>query len=238
MAIVTQRVLVCGLPGVGKTTLVDRLSAEGMDAQELTGLTAPAAEASGETMRVVTVVDCANFARQIEDGVTGQLLRRQIEAAGVIVLSRGDLADPAPVHAWLANAGAFSVVEPNDAMWALQNLAPVVLGPTDPADDFRHAFGTWIYRGPAKLGLARAERLAEERPKGLIRLQGQILTEQGGLEIQVAGRVRQTRTVLAPTETELSAIWPKAVMRLSEVESWFAEAVADSSHAMGMFGYR
>ena len=234
----TAPLLVCGFLGAGKSAVLSRLGEAGIHATELDGLTAPSSGYAGQQAAVIAVMDCANFAWLIEDGLTGPLIRRQIEAAGLVVLSRADLADPEPVRNWLASEGATPVVEPSEVADAAAEMTTTVMGPSVQDDDLRASFERWSYHGPARLSFARAESLVEQRPKGVLRLAGCIRTDTAGMEVQITGRVRQTLKTTQPEGTELTAIWPKGSTRSSTLDNWFAEAVADSAHRMGMFGYR
>lgn len=237
----TAPVVVCGFLGAGKTTLCAGLKAHGITAQELDGLMAPAALLAGAEARVITVVDCANLASQLEDAGVAPLLNRQIATAGLIVLSRSALASPEDACARLSALTDAPIVDaPPGALdaAALDQLPASLIPAQTPADDLSGAFELWEYLGAARLGHALAERLAEARPKGLTRLSGEIRTDKGGLEIEITGRVRQTRNIALPADTRLTARGPRGVLGRTALDNWFAEAVSDSGHGFGMFGYR
>lgn len=236
-----QPILVCGFLGAGKSTLVARLTDQGLPSEEVDGLLAPGAIAPGETRRVIAVVDCANAARLIEDPLIGSLLRRQIEAATLVALSRGDLLDPTPIREVVQTIGdcqTFNAphgVLPEDA---LQGLEQREMATSLPKDNLKDAFGTWHYGGAASFGFEQAERLIANRPDGVERMEGVIRTDTGGLEVQVAGRMRQTQAVALPRQTELSVRWNLSATPQKRIDLWFAEAVADNGHKRGLFGYR
>ncbi|MFK7944445.1 MAG: hypothetical protein AB8B85_16230 [Paracoccaceae bacterium] len=231
-------ILVCGFLGAGKSDLVTKLTDAGFVASELEGLSAPSVANVPKDTRIIAIVDCANFGRQWDDPLIGPLLRRQIGASGLVALSRADLADPEPVRAILSNTGPGSVVNNTEVTENLNLLLETTLGTPGPEDNLHNAFESWSYQGPARMRPDRAERLAEDRPKGLVRLVARIATDAAGVEIQIAGRVRQTAPISAREQTEITAIWPVGVVRRSAMDLWFAEAVADSSHGFGMFNYR
>ncbi|MEM1299337.1 MAG: hypothetical protein AAGH68_08645 [Pseudomonadota bacterium] len=234
-------ILVCGFLGAGKSTMSARLRELGHEAEEVDGLLAPSVMASDQHRRVITVVDCANAKQHLEDPELGSLLRRQIEAAGLIALSRGDLSDPAPVHAMVEAIADCPVIDaPHGALSAsdLDGLAASELNALSPADDLTAKFGTLEYRGGAIFRVEQAERLIANRPNGIERMTGILRTESGGMEVQLAGRMRQTQDVTLPAQTELVVRWRRAETAQAQIDLWFAEAVADSGHRRGLFGYR
>lgn len=237
MADMTEPVLISGFLGAGKSALAARLDCAGIATAELDGLRAATTDTARHA-RVITVVDCANHARHWDDPLIGPLLRRQVQAAGLIALSRTDLADPAPARAALARVTDRTSVTTAEVTDAIAGTPPSKLGPATAEDDLTAAFDTWSYRGPVRLAAARAESLAEHRPEGTVRLKGQVRTDKGGLEIEVAGQVRQVRAVPAPAETSLVAFGPRTEFSTQTLDLWFAEAVSDSSHGLGIFSYR
>lgn len=234
----TAPVVVCGFPGAGKTELVSRLRAAGVEASELDGLMAPNSVNSAPVARVIAVADCANMPGQWRDHLVGPLLRRQFGAAHLVVLSRTDIADPAPVEAILREVTQRPVIDAPAVVEALAGLEPAPLGPQQPEDDVTPKFHSWNYDGPAKLMLDRIDPVLESRPSGIVRMSGQIRTDKGGVEVEIAGRVRQTCAIRPPVQTSLTAIGPVEGMCRNELDLWFAEAVAASTSARGVFSYR
>lgn len=230
------KLLISGFLGSGKTTVGTIFATAGWEVEELDGLRAASASFGGTTAHVVTVVDCANAERQLADPALAPLIRRQIATAGVVVLSRTDIAPADPVRAEVATLTTAPVFE--TPLGSAPEVPSMTVPLPSPEDDLSDAFETWEYRGGARLGQKAAEKLAETRPKGLTRLSARIRTERGGLEIEIAGRVRQTQAIEPPEETALVARGPRTGFSRQTLDRWFAEAVADSSHSFGMFGYR
>lgn len=230
------KLLISGFLGSGKTMLGALFTGAGWEVEELDGLLAAPAVQGGAAAHVATVIDCANAERQWADPVVAPLIRRQVETAGIIVLTRTDIASADPVRAELATLTTAPVFEV--PLSSPPDVPSAALPDPVPADDLSDAFETWEYRGGARLNHKTAESLAETRPKGLIRLSARLRTDGGGLEIEIAGRVRQTQAIEGPHETTLTARGPRAGFPRQTLDRWFAEAVADSSHSFGMFGYR
>ena len=235
-----EAVIVTGFLGAGKSCVVRGIQALGHDAREMPGLQAPGATMGGQSARVIAVVDGANAKRHLSDPLIAPLVTRQIASAGLVIVSRGDLAGVSDVVSEVSamtSAPVVDVVQGAIETTQIDALMPQALADPQPEDDLTEAFETWHYSGPVTLRQDHAELLVAERPDGIERVAGIVRTKNGGVELQVAGRLRQTLDVARPAQTELSVIWPKGTVRRSDMDLWFTEAVVDSGHRRGLFGY-
>lgn len=229
-------IVVTGFLGAGKSALADRVRA---------CLDEPVEEVDGRAVPpggcpAVAVADAANLAACLDDTVIGPLVEAQIGAAGLVVLTRTDIVDAAPAMAALARITDAPVVEVPPG--PLPEGLAARLGDLPPGPPARSAapvaFAEWRYAGPAGLGEKALEALLAGRPGGLYRLSGRVRSGRAGIEVEVAGRLRQTRAVPAPAETALVAIGPKARFRPDEMALRFSEAVAAGGWLAGLFGHR
>lgn len=227
-----------GFLGAGKTRLRRRLLEDGApDLTELDGLADPAPFRDQTPQAVVVcVADAVNFDRQTGDAGLSALVHHQIRCSDCVAVSRTDLVDAGPVLDRLGSLTGVPVV-PADALdWRTLRTAGSTGAMT--AQDLTDSFLTWRYQGPAVLSPAQAERLMERRPKGVYRLSGQLRVPGGGLEVELAGRFRQTLPIADPGETVLSARGPKARFSRHEMDVLFAELMADSAFRAGIFNHR
>lgn len=215
---------VTGYLGAGKSRVIAALADAGIAAQELDGRMAP-----DGLIPALAVVDAVNFQAHLDHPVVGPLVRAQIRAATQIVISRGDVVDPAP------------------ARTAVQALTKAPIGDASPdaevapvfeAMDLSGQFAEWTYDGPATLRADRLDAMLERRPKGIYRLAGVALTDKGPVEIQIAGRVRQTTKIEEADVTILRAIGLKSDFRKTEMDLLFGEEVSAGLGASGRFSYR
>lgn len=232
-----DRVHVTGFLGSGKSSLVAHLRGlGGADAVELDALTDPAPHCDGP---LICVADAANLRRWLRDEDLAPLVRQQIRCAGVIVLTRSDLVETADA---IAALGDLTQAPVHDAPFgalplsALEDLAPCTA--SEPVGDLGPAFARWTYDGPAVLRPDVLEELLRTRPRGVLRMTGTARTPEGGLEIEIVGRSRQTRPVRPPECTRLQACGLRRDFSTVEMDIRFAEVAAESVARTGIFRYR
>ena len=229
-----QTIWVTGFLGAGKTRFVEESTSPLVpELRELDGLADPQ-PAIGPKDLLVAVVDGANLKSCLEDPLTADLVRHQIASADLVHISRTDLVDAGPVRALVADitdAPAFSLDGLNGA------TAKAVRGSVD--QGIAHAFLGWQYEGPLILDEQHALALLDARQTGAYRLFGQVRLPDGGMDLQVIGRLKQhvpLRT--APERTCLTARGPSARFRPQDLDHVLAQAAADSAGRAGLFSYR
>ncbi len=239
-------ILITGYPGAGKSRLIDWLGDPGdravaiVEAHGLSDLSdeADAARTAHRPVRaIIALADAVNLQATLQSDHSGPFTRAQIAGANLIVLSRTDVIDAAAARAALSAITQAPVIDRPDLTWdSIDNLdrSPG----TEALDIASPAATEWSYAGPAQLRARDIDEILEQRPAGLYRVSGMIRTESGAVEVEIAGRVRQTRPVEDPGETCLSGLSPGRIADRRSIDLWFTEAVASSAHLMGGFSYR
>jgi hypothetical protein len=191
--------------------------------------------ADAPSTHVIAVVDGANAGAVLTTSHSGDYLRTEIAAADLVLISRGDVVDTAPVKSAMGKITTAPVVDARELTQEhLDAIAPrprTAGAPPPPAT-------AWSYAGAAQLRSRDIDRILETRPDGLYRLSGAVRTETGGIAIEIAGRARETRRIDEPGETRLAALSPGCAVSSRALDLWFSEAVASGSHLLGRFSYR
>lgn len=234
----TEPILVTGFLGAGKSALAARLRAALPERQilEADGRAVPDSLGLGS---VVAVADAANLPACLADALVGPLVAAQIRAAGMVLVCRTDLVPAAPALDALAGLTGAPAVEtaPGPLPPGLAERI-AALRPRPPNLAVVVDFAEWQYAGPAKLTEKSVERLLANRPEGLYRLSGVVRCGRLGVEVEVAGRLRQTRPVPLPGESSLRAVGPAKRFRPDQMALRFSEAAADRGWLAGLFGHR
>lgn len=255
--------LVAGFLGAGKTSIVRALTAEapGADAAaspfgerpaspggtqgpgpsviEASPFLVPGSGPDGQV--TVTAVDAINAAENLADPALRDLVAGQIRAADLIVLTCGDVADPAPARKAVAGLTGAPVIEAHteaDIAGAILGRAVRRSGPDRRPADHGAAFTVWTYSGPAVLTKAAMTGFVSRRPKGAYRVRGKVrLTEDGG-RVDIFGRARRTSVIDRPGATTLAVAGPASRLSARELELAFAEAVTDAAYGRGVIACR
>ena len=235
LGVSSSQIIVSGFLGAGKTRLIEALSGQGLTLVEADGLAGP-----GTVGPVVTVADGVNLPACLADADLSPLIRHQIEAANLVVISRGDVADISQARTALSELTAAPILETaaiDDLHEAISNLArePVRTTCTPSID---RDFATWTYQGPAVLTAEALEQFLAARPKGAYRIEGKARGAAGGIDVQVFGRGRQTARIDQPAETRLTARGLKSRLRPLDMDLAFSEAVVASSYRRGVIACR
>lgn len=232
-----DRLFVTGFLGAGKSSLAAHLIDQGgPDVVELEALADPAHQ---DSARLICVVDAANLRRWLGDDNLAPLVRQQIQCAGMIVLTRSDLVDAAEATTTLHGLTNAPLHDTPFGGLPLAALDDMVSRPQPaPVGDLFPDFTHWTYQGPAVLQPDIVEELLRTRPKGVLRMTGTVRIPDGGLEVEIVGRSRQTRQVSEPESTTLRACGLDRDFSTTAMDVRFAEAAADSVARSGLFRYR
>ncbi len=192
---------------------------------EASGIADPAAIASTAIAEpelsyagIITLVDARNIAGLLDDALIAPQVTQQITSADLLLLTKTDGADTALAER-LASIGARKPKILDDTPLA-PLLFDVVPLPRSRAAAAHPAYASWQHDSDRVLDRrAMGEKLAN-RPDGLYRLKGFILTNDGGYEVHVVGQyVKASR---ARTErTTLVALGPADRISRDDIETWW-----------------
>jgi G3E family GTPase len=128
---------------------------------------------------LVVLADATSLASQLADRWVGDTVRTQLEHAELLLLTKADLADPAPVQALLA---ALRPGTPLRRIEAGRVAAADLSFPVDPlsrprpsrfaADVPRHPFRTWHWRPARPVDRDRLRPVLDALPPSVLRLKG------------------------------------------------------------------
>lgn len=191
---------------------------------------APLAAPAGHAVLRLGIADAVNLGAN-DPALAG------LAAADAILIARGDVVDPAPAEALVRGIarGPIHATGSDPAGWLAAGAAAGAppAAPPPPA-----AFGTWSYAGAARIRAADVDRMLEQRPAGVYRMNGILRTESGGRKIDVVGRTRQVRECRQPDDTMVVASGPRGSFREGEVALHCTEFWASGAHMLGLFGHR
>jgi hypothetical protein len=168
---------------------------------------------------IVSLVDAENAATLLNDPLVAPQAEQQIRAADLVIATKcGEL--NADLSALLAKAGARTPTVLNGSPVA-ELLFDVVPLPKGRAVAAHPAYTTWQHRSGAVLDRrALGDKLAE-RPTGLYRMKGFVLTTGGAYELHVVGRHVEAKRCEAE-ETLLVGLGPADRISCEEIEAWWA----------------
>ncbi|OBY25733.1 CobW family GTP-binding protein [Leisingera sp. JC1] len=168
---------------------------------------------------IVSLVDAENAATLLNDPLVAPQAEQQIRAADLVIATKcGEL--NADLSALLAKAGARTPTVLNGSPVA-ELLFDVVPLPKGRAVAAHPAYTTWQHRSGAVLDRrALGDKLAE-RPTGLYRMKGFVLTTGGAYELHVVGRHVEAKRCEAE-ETLLVGLGPADRISREEIEAWWA----------------
>lgn len=167
---------------------------------------------------IISLVDAENIFDLLADPLVSPQVIQQITAADLVVVTKaaGDIAD---LSARLTNLGARAPIRAPET-----GLADIILDvmPVPRTAKAKGHVGYVTWRHESDLVLDRralGDKLAE-RPEGLYRLKGFVLTNGGAYEIHVVGRNVEARRTEAD-RTQLVALAPQGRLSKEEIEAWW-----------------
>ena len=149
---------------------------------------------------VVTVVDALNLPAALADAMLGDTVVKQLQAAGLIAVTKSDLVDEAGLHAALGHVDRHApatdrLIAPHGRIAADLFLSALTVHPT-PAQAHHHhhdhdhgtEYHSWSWVGDAELSAAALDRLLSVPVPGLWRLKGIVRVQaQGWVAFHRAG---------------------------------------------------
>lgn len=186
---------------------------------------------------IVTLADAVNLPGLIADAQVGAQIAAQLAAADLVVLTKTDLADPAPARAAIRGlTGAPVVLGLRGAV-----AADLLLGLDAPAPDAAPAahdhhhgtdFASWSYRGNAAPDRKALDRLLADPPPGVYRMKGRLRLDDGsGAEFHLVGRTFEILPCPAPPLSTAVAIGPVPGFAAERVEAAWRDCLGGSPHS-------
>ncbi|NVK15197.1 MAG: GTP-binding protein [Rhodobacteraceae bacterium] len=168
---------------------------------------------------IVSLVDAGNAATLLNDPLVAPQAEQQIRAADLVIATRCDELS-AELSALLAKAGAHTPTVLNGSPVA-ELLFDVVPLPKGRAVAAHPAYTTWQHRSGTVLDRRALGDKLVERPAGLYRMKGFVLTTGGAYELHVVGRHVEAKRCEAE-ETILVGLGPADRISREEIEAWWA----------------
>ncbi|UWQ28541.1 GTP-binding protein [Leisingera sp. M523] len=168
---------------------------------------------------IVTLVDAENAGTLLNDPLVAPQAEQQIRAADLVIVSKCDGMNQT-VSALLAKAGARTPTVLNGSPVA-ELLFDVVPLPKGTAVAAHPAYTTWQHRSNDVLDRRALGNKLADRPAGLYRMKGFVLTSGGAYELHVVGRHVEAKRCQAE-ETVLVGLGPANRISRDEIEAWWA----------------
>ena len=168
---------------------------------------------------IVTLVDAENAGTLLSDPLVAPQAEQQIRAADLVIVSKCDGMNQT-VSALLAKAGARTPTVLNGSPVA-ELLFDVVPLPKGTAVAAHPAYTTWQHRSSDVLDRRALGNKLADRPAGLYRMKGFVLTSGGAYELHVVGRHVEAKRCQAE-ETVLVDLGPANRISRDEIEAWWA----------------
>ncbi|UWQ62781.1 GTP-binding protein [Leisingera caerulea] len=168
---------------------------------------------------IVTLVDAEHAQTLLNDPLVAPQAEQQIRAADLVIATKCDEISDS-LGAALKSAGARTPTVLNGSPVA-ELLFDVVPLPKGRAVAAHPAYATWQHRSRTVLDRrALGDKLAD-RPAGLYRMKGFVLTTGGAYELHVVGRHVEAKRCEAE-ETVLVGLGPSDRISREEIEAWWA----------------
>ncbi len=144
---------------------------------------------------VLVVADAETVKKQAADKYVGATVRRQLQAADLILLNKADLCTPEQiktVHNWISEiVPACPVVKTVKCQIPIDLVTSVTVSQkSKPEEDSGHArFQSWSFRSSSAVTEEQVKEFADSLGAEIIRSKGLLKAQGGGvIELQVVGR--------------------------------------------------
>lgn len=177
---------------------------------------------------VVTLADAANLPALLEDRLIGAQVAEQIRSADLVLVTKADIADPAPAREGakaLTKAPVLTVDGPPETELV---LGPANVSPPRPGRHADHgaAYESWAATGGVAT-LAGLKAALTAPPPGLFRFKGRVaLADGGAAEAHLVGRTWAVTRADEAAETKVVGIGPAGAFDRDAVEAWWRGALA------------
>ncbi|WP_027235678.1 CobW family GTP-binding protein [Leisingera caerulea] len=168
---------------------------------------------------IVTLVDADNAETLLNDPLVAPQAEQQIRAADLVIATKCDeISDSLGATLKKAGARTPTVLTGSPVAELLFDVVPLPKGRAVAAHP---AYATWQHRSSTVLDRrALGDKLAD-RPAGLYRMKGFVLTTGGAYELHVVGRHVEAKRCEAE-ETVLVGLGPADRISRDEIEAWWA----------------
>jgi len=171
---------------------------------------------------IVTVVDGSNIATLLADPLLQPQVSQQIRAADLVLLSKLDDAPDSKLLEVLRDIGARTPTRIDD-MELSRMLFDIVPLPRDTKPAPHPGYVSWQHRSRTVLDRRVLGDKLADRPEGLYRMKGFVLTSGGAYELHIVGRHVEARRCNAD-ETLLVALGPEKRISHDQIEAWWQGA--------------
>ena len=177
-------------------------------------------EASGLSYGgIVTLVDSENAETLLNDPLVAEQAQQQVRAADLVIATKCSSISE-DLSALLKTVGARTPTALNGSPLA-ELLFDVVPLPKGRAVAAHPAYATWQHRSTDVLDRRALGDKLVDRPAGLYRMKGFVLTTGGAYELHVVGRHVEAKRCTAE-ETVLVGLGPADRISRDEIEAWWA----------------
>lgn len=168
---------------------------------------------------IVTLVDAQNIDALLDDPVVAPQAKQQIRAADLVIATKCD-AISSELGTLLEEVGARTptVMDGRPVAELLFDILPL---PKGHSVSPHPAYTTWHHRSSEVMDRRRLGDKLAQRPAGLYRMKGFVMTNGGAYELHVVGRHVEARRCDAE-ETLLVALGPADRVSRDDIEAWWA----------------
>lgn len=194
---------------------------------EASGIADPAAIANAAIAEpdlsyagIITLVDALNTGDLLNDELIAPQVAQQITAADLVLLTKTDTMDPALVEQ-ITGLGARAPSVPDPAAPLADLLFDILPLPRGRSASAHPAYTSWQHDSDTVIDRKVLGDKLAERPEGLYRLKGFVMTDTGAYEVHIVGRYVQAHRSTA-NRTTLVALGPADRISREEIEHWWA----------------
>ena len=175
---------------------------------------------------IAVVVDALNFVALSKDDYIGPQIRKQVQAADLLLISKTSGSPDAALSMLLGSLCAGPQILLNDTM----ALAPLLLGGISPSCNFQTnqthpEYSSWSYEGGGEFGYEELLHKMQNAPDAFFRIKGLVQGKgQGGYEVHKIGAMIEVIRCARPDATRISVIGHAKVFSRSDAAVWWGAA--------------
>lgn len=168
---------------------------------------------------IVSLVDAENAPALLQDGNVGDLVRQQIQSADLVLVTKAkEIPDLLKTNLNDVRARGLRLLDDTPLADLLFDVVPLPQGRN--SAKVHPSFATWQHHSTDPVDRrALGDKLAD-RPKGLYRMKGFVLTSGGAYALHIVGQHVEAKRCDA-TETQLVALGPSDQISRDEIDNWW-----------------